>query len=203
VCKYDPEKKWIGPSRGEGAGVLGELQSDYKQAPMALEKAEGSEAVCQTKDRVLRLAITKHPLALAGLLTHRVWKHMGPWELPELWEHIGPSQELAETVKPASGRTWWLAETLNVFNSIQYIYLLVLAAAIGLFFLSWPSSPLAAFLLFAGLGHAFGIAMANPWLALRYMAISKLLVTLAFVKLAYDYFARRRNRSHTLSSNSF
>jgi hypothetical protein len=54
-----------------------------------------------------------------------------------------------------------------------------------------PASPVGFYLLFAGLGHAYGIAAVNPWLALRYMAISKLLVCLALLKFSYDIWNKK------------
>jgi hypothetical protein len=151
----------------------------YENTPIPVHDAE---KWCLLRDEIIRQAVTHAPGRFAGMMALRMWQQFGAWEWTERWTPVGPVD---------ASRVAELDWALDRWNRAQWVFqgFLVLSS-IG-FLVLRRGSPVVAYSWLGALGHAAGIALINPFLALRYMAIAKLLIAICAF---YVLLERRRAR---------
>jgi hypothetical protein len=116
--------------------------------------------------------LANYKVECARLLISRIAGQFGTWEMSErggnvLPEGVAGAVSYFDRVTALSGVYVWP------------LWLLWAAALLKGWRAERLSDPVVVFCLLGGLGHAAGIALNNPFLGLRYLAISKYLVSLA------------------------
>jgi len=193
ICKLDPERKIL----NQKSFVLDQSQrgyrdpdADLKQTGLTLvsdqliflQYSAGSPInqfretdtynICHLRKDILKTVLIHHPLEVLKVLARRVGWHFGSWD----WtERSRPQLDVRYQDRLTS-----LDSLLRIWNRFQWIFQCLLVLVVARVVCFRPRSPVLVFLLLGCLGHAIGISLVNPFLSLRYMAISKFLLVMSF-----------------------
>lgn len=173
ICSYDPERKVIGnPLLSQDDAALVQLQDS---SLIMMYKIEHPESICGVQQKVMGLIMAHAPFKFMGLVLHRIWNHFGLWGFTE-----------RSSPRPGFGhmdRIVLLDDYLEYANHPQhFIQVLLIVVSLAIFLIPGFRNEMIYFWL-AAVGHAAGISLVNPFLALRYEAVSKF-----FLFLCIGYF---------------
>jgi hypothetical protein len=134
------------------------------------------EGYCNVWSLIQVELIKNYKIELAQLLFYRIVSQFGNFEISERGANLRP-----EGVTNSLSFLDHLLASSNLY--LWPVWLFWLFALVK----SWKSprlyDPVVIFCLVGALGHAAGIALSNPFLGLRYLAIAKYLVSIAAARL--------------------
>lgn len=188
VCATDPERRIVNNPATDATFYIFSPEGPVR-------KIGQSEKLCDSWQEIKRVLVTKHPIETVALIGRRVMEQFGEWTSPERGAGLYPIQLV--------GVNNWFDRRLLASASTHYLVPLSLVAACIAFWCGgWPLRPLLLFLVVGSAGHAIGIAINNPFLAMRYLFIHKAFICLAGLSSIPAIFSwavgARRNKGPSL-----
>lgn len=175
VCEYD-QRKFIG--RTVELNIL-QWASDSPYN-LFLNK-EGSEIFCQDLKFAHRLVIKEFPWVYLNLIRKRIWHQFSRWDRVE----VGTPQTQASLKQEENLGA--LVRRIEFTHSHQSVFRIILVLSSVILTTLWifklRPSPYGLTLFCLALCHSTAIAVLNPFLSLRYQAIHKFCILLAFLLL--------------------
>jgi hypothetical protein len=174
LCVADPQGVWLKQANGAEPDFVSLDRFIFQPDSPLHSFAKSPEDSCALWGKIRSELLTNHKTEVFRLMFSRTIAQFGPWEVSERGQGINPPYR-------PSAQTW-----LDAIAQGAQKYLWILWIMWGLALTRGIATgrllePAILFLLLAALGHAAGIAINNPFLGLRYMAIPKYLVSLAAV----------------------
>ena len=182
LCMLDPDRKFFGNPSIKPDTLIFDPQGPLMQYTGTPQK------MCEQWAAIRSMLIHDKLSATILLITKNFAAQLGPWNASERgapWPG-----EVSPEVKIEQFDTL-LEQSRDVSRYAAPVALAI--ALLGIIFGPAFLRPLLLFLVLSSLGHATGIALNNPFLTLRYMAVPKFLLVLAAI-LAICSFFRRRQR---------
>ena len=176
ICSLDPERRLLNQRlrKTNLASVTDQLFILHAspESPINQFRETDTYNICHLRADILKTVLIHHPFKFLKVFGRRVWMHYGYWD----WtERARPQSELKN-----SDRFKSFDSILEFWNRFQWIFQCLLVLVVAGVVRFRPRSPVLVFLLLGCLGHAIGISLVNPFLSLRYMAISKFLLVMSF-----------------------
>lgn len=182
ICQADPERRWVNRA-DQRAAFLTDLQFSADSPLQRLMEQQTEAGLCRATNEFLVFGAVRHPVAMASIVGRRLWPFLGPWETTEQWPGFDGRRE-----GPAYRRLeGWLAAE----RSIQWLYQLVFVVAVAGLLWRGAWEPGIVFFLGGALAHMAGVAATNPFMVLRYMAVTKVMVAVAALLLVARVLSRK------------
>ncbi len=187
ICQLDPERKSLNQSRLEFRDLV--FLWLNPESPISRYVNADPEEACVTTRKVATLVLQKAPISFVTTLCKRAWGQFGRWNETERADapFIDPEVE---------ARLKLLDQNLSEWNRSQNLFRVLLIFVMASLLWFRRVSPLVIFFGLGALGHAAGVSLANPFLALRYMAISKYLIFICAILMLAKWIAWLRTRIH-------
>jgi hypothetical protein len=182
LCQMDLDGAWLKQGLGNNPDFISLDRFIFRPDSPLNRLALNSEGLCELWRSMRSELIANYKVETARLLASRTAGQFGWWQISERGANLrkeGVSGALAfldAALAACNSAVWvlWSAWAVALLNGIRTRRVL---------------NPVVLFCLLGGLGHAAGIAVNNPFLGLRYLAISKYLVSFAAVLM----IGRRRS----------
>jgi hypothetical protein len=178
LCVADPNDSFLQQGSGKAPSFV-ELDRFIFHADSPLTHlALSPEEACTVWNDIRRDILQHHKSEVLSLLLRRVLSQFGAWEV---------SEKGAAIAAPLYSESGAILDLLSdkVNRNVQILWLLWASALIVGIKSRQLHSPVVLFLVVGALGHAFGIALNNPFLGLRYLAVPKYMLSLASLLILF------------------
>ncbi len=139
------------------------------ESPMTKFKESNPNApLCQIYVETLKSSLTQHPFLFSKLLLGRFLRHLGPASYSEQ----GPPSEInsllnSDDLDKIFRFSRYILPSLALLSFLLFLFLAVKHQIFPM---------ISASFLFAGLGHDLGLVINNPFLTLRYLSVTHVLI---------------------------
>lgn len=187
LCAQDPERLYLRPlNENESEWIKADHFIFRKDSP--LNKLGYSQAqVCDLWSRISSSLLRTRPEAVLQLITRRTLAQLGPWEFTERGEPSASPlfrfdaefaiDTFANESNPKVSYLLWGVWAVGVIAAVRARVLF---------------HPVVLFLGTGALAHAFGIAINNPFRAMRYMLVPKWMLLIASLFAVCSWVRARR-----------
>lgn len=182
LCRMDPARKVVGNPSLETIDGMNQLFFGAESPLRLFAERAGGAAVCAELKKTGMIILRHAPLALFGLELKRFVGSFGAWHATERGQPADSPKFVGSVV--------FLDDILELFRKMGFLNYLLLGVFPAFVILRKKVNATTAFLVLAACGHALGLALNNPFLTLRYMAVHQLLLALAAVLLIFGGRAR-------------
>ncbi len=172
LCLADPQGEWLKQENGVEPDFVSLDRFIFRPESPLHSFLNSSEAACDLWGGIKKELMANHKMELLRLVASRLVAQFGRWEISERGQGIQQpyflaAQEWFDSAAHITQRYLWLVW-------VMWALALIRGVVTGRLF-----EPVVAFLILAACGHALGIALNNPFLALRYTAVPKYLMSCA------------------------
>lgn len=176
LCQLDADGTWLQQGTGKQPDFISLDRFIFRPESPLNRLGLTPEGSCEMWGMMRSELLANYKAECARLITSRVVGQFGTFEISERGANVLPEgmssslSELDQVLAKHKAYVWplWLLWICALLRGLRTRRL---------------SEPLVLFCLLGGLGHAAGIALNNPFLGLRYLAIAKYLVSVAAVLL--------------------
>jgi hypothetical protein len=178
LCAMDTQRQFLGHPLSNSYNAMAWAHYGGNSPFKRFADTYGDQVTCAAASEAFRHVVFTHPFGYAWVVAKRVWASFGPFDATE----ISPGACPTPLCRQKSGE---VEQGLQDWKWTQYGAQLLLVFVLGALAIRRQTrTPLVMFLVAAALAHAGGIAVLNPFPALRYYAIHQALILLAAVVVA-------------------